>query len=125
MSGLTLDFMKFVHAPDKFFPHGRVFIEEDERGHFIGVETRFLVDGKLEETQKLSFYDRGPDAIKQFALLKTYCEAAAESAIASLGVTDSDGSFYLLSHQISHAEFGAEIFGKAIANTFVSDWSDV
>ena len=128
MSGLMLDFSKFVHATDKFFPSGRLFLEEDERGHFVAVETSFVFDGKPEEIRKWSFHDRGPDAIKQFALLKTYCQMAKESAIERLHTIDPNGSgsaYYPLSHQMSNAEFGSEIFDKAINNTFISDWSAV
>ena len=132
MAGFLLNFSKYAHVPDKFFPHGEMFLKEDERGRFVSVETKFVVDGIPEGVKELSFYDRSPTTLAQFAVLRTYCEMAKESAkevarerLNNPAPVGAPVPLYPLQHQVSSAEFGIEILNTAIKRTFISDWSAI
>ena len=124
----VLDFSKYIHAPDKFFPHGKLYLQEDMYARFNGVETQFVIDGGPEgaKTTELSFYDRDEATLKQFAVLRTYCEMAKESAIAFLRDMDEEGMDIPtdpLKRQIAEAELGITVLSRAIRTKFINDWA--
>ena len=122
----ALDFSRYVHAPDKFFPQGRLYLQEDMYARFNGVETQFVIDGKPEGAKELSFYDRSEDALKQFATIRTYCEMAkqtAEELLSKSPVIESKPPLFPLKRQLAEAELGISVLSRAISTRFVNDWA--
>ena len=122
----ALDFSKYVHAPDKPFPQGKLYLQEDKYARFCGVETQFVIDGKPEDAKELSFYDRSEATLAQFAVIRAYCEAARQSAeelLSKSPAIDSSPPLLPLRRQLAEAELGISVLSRAIRTQFINDWA--
>ena len=122
----VLDFSKYVHAPDKPFPQGKLYLQEDMYARFCGVKTQFVIGGKPQDAEELSFYDRSDDALKQLGVLRTYLEAAkqtAEELLSKSPVVETSPPLFPLKRQLAEAELGISVLSRALSTRFINDWA--